>query len=104
YIMLVYPALVVVLHNDWQLPLAELFKAAFPGYLLYGLGALPAGLLSDRYGGRRVLFACLAGCGVEAVLAALARDIGELTLALAVIGAASSLYHPAGMALISRNV
>jgi MFS family permease len=104
YVMLVFPALVTVLAHDFDATLAEVLRASTPGYLLYGLGALPAGLLTDRYGARWLLTACLAGCCLGALGAALARDLVELTIALATLGAASSLYHPAGMTLITRNV
>lgn len=104
YIMLVFPALVIALNNEFQVELSDVFEISFLGYLLYGLGALPAGYLTDRFGGRWVLFVCLLGCSLGSFGASYARSLDELRIALAVIGAASSLYHPAGMAIISRNV
>jgi MFS transporter, FSR family, fosmidomycin resistance protein len=104
YVMLVFPALVILLQSEFGVGMSEIFSLSFLGYLLYGLGALPAGYLTDRFGGRFTLQLCLLGCSVGAFGAAYSRSIGELSLALAVIGLASSLYHPAGMTIITRNV
>jgi len=73
-------------------------------YLLFGLGALPAGLLTDRWRARWVLVASLCGAGVACVLVALAQTQAQFVGALALLGLCSSAYHPAGMALISKSV
>jgi MFS family permease len=104
YIMLIFPALVIPLQAEFQVDLSDIFALSFSGYLLYGLGALPAGYLTDRFGGRSILLICLIGCSIGAFCASYAQDLTQLSLALALIGSSSSLYHPAGMAIISRNV
>ena len=43
------------------------------GYFLFGAGALPGGILSDRWGSRPLIAACLAGMGVSFVLLSLDR-------------------------------
>jgi len=104
FVMLILPALAFPLARDFGLSLASIMELAFASYLVYGLGALPAGLLADRFGAHRLLLFCFAGCSLGCALAAASRNPGELQLALVAIGAASSVYHPAGMALITRNV
>ncbi|MDF1662011.1 MAG: MFS transporter [Planctomycetota bacterium] len=75
YIMLVFPALVISLNREFQVELSDVFEISFLGYLLYGLGALPAGFLTDRYGGRWVLFICLLGCALGSLGASFARSL-----------------------------
>lgn len=104
YIMLVFPALALSLAREFDVDLSEVLAVSFPSYLIYGLGAIPAGLLTDKFGARRVLLFCLIGCCLGAFWASRAESLKELMFALGLIGAASSLYHPAGMAFISRNV
>lgn len=74
------------------------------GYLLFGVGALPGGLLADRFGARRLIALCLAGMGGAFVLLGLLPGMWGLGTALVAWGAAASLYHPAGLALISTGV
>jgi MFS family permease len=74
------------------------------GYFLFGVGALPGGILADRFGSRRLIAACLAGMGGSFVLLGLAPGLWTMGGALLLWGAAASVYHPAGLSLISTGV
>ncbi|WP_313695946.1 MFS transporter [Halorarum halobium] len=74
------------------------------GYGLFGLGALPGGILVDRVGSRRLIVACLAGMAGSFLLLGLAPGLVAITLAMVVWGVSASVYHPAGLALISKGV
>mgnify|MGYP006299682599 FL=1 len=73
------------------------------GYFLFGAGALPGGILADRFGSRRLIAACLAGMGGAFVLLGLAPGLWAVGGALLLWGAAASVYHPAGLSLISTG-
>jgi len=74
------------------------------GYALFGLGAIPGGVLSDRLGSRGLIAVCLAGMGGSFALLSFTSGPWTLTAAVAVWGVAASVYHPAGLALISKGV
>jgi MFS family permease len=74
------------------------------GYGLFGAGALPSGVLVDRVGSRRLIRACLFGMGASFLLLAVAPGLVAVTVALLVWGLAASVYHPAGLALLSKGV
>jgi MFS family permease len=74
------------------------------GYGLFGLGALPGGILVDRVGSRRLISACLLGMGLSYVLLGLAPNMLVVAAALVLWGVAASVYHPAGLSLISKGV
>lgn len=74
------------------------------GYALFGLGAPAAGVLSDAYGSRVLIVACLFGMGGSFLLLGLAPGVVVIALALVVWGTAASVYHPSGLALISKGV
>ena len=70
----------------------------------FGFGALPSGLLTDRLGSPRVLYICLLGGGLSAVLVGVAQTSLMLGIALALMGLMMGLYHPAGVSLIAQGV
>ncbi len=70
----------------------------------FGFAALPSGLLTDRLGTQRVLYLCLGGAGLAAVLVGLSPNVWVLAVALAALGLAIGLYHPAGISLIAQGV
>ncbi len=74
------------------------------GYGLFGLGALPGGIVVDRIGSRRLISACLLGMGLSYILLGLAPNMVVVALALVLWGASASVYHPAGLSLISKGV
>ena len=74
------------------------------GYVLFGVGALPGGVLADRFGARRLIAACLAGMGASFVALGLATGLWTIGGALLLWGASASVYHPAALALISTGV
>ena len=74
------------------------------GYFLFGAGALPGGILADRFGSRRLIAGCLMGMGGAFVLLGLLPGVWGIGGALLAWGAAASVYHPAGLALISTGV
>ncbi len=74
------------------------------GYGLYGVGALPAGILADRWGSRRLIVGCLAGMSASFLMLSLAPGLWAIGAALVLWGLAASIYHPAGLTLISRGV
>jgi len=98
------PVLMTVWLVEFPVTTATLGTVAAVGYGLFGVGALPGGLLVDRVGSRRMISACLAGMGLGFLLLAVLPGVVGIAVALAVWGAAASVYHPAGLALISNGV
>nr|WP_208288655.1 MFS transporter [Halobacterium sp. R2-5] len=74
------------------------------GYALFGLGALPGGILSDTVGSRRLIAGCLFGMAASFLLLSAAPSIAIVALALVCWGIAASVYHPSGLSLISTGV
>jgi MFS family permease len=74
------------------------------GYAPFGVGALPGGVLADAYGSKRLIVGCLVGMGVAFAGLALAPSLLWVAFALFVWGVAASVYHPAGLSLVSKGV
>ena len=69
----------------------------------YGVGAVLAGWLVDRHGAKPLLLIYLLGCSLTAVVAGLAGSLNAVFVAMLAMGCFASIYHPAGLALISRE-
>ena len=70
-------------------------------FVMYSVFQLPAGLLADRVGKKRLLVWGLVGMAGALALASTADGYGTLVLAQVLMGISGSTYHPAGMSLIS---
>ncbi len=70
--------------------------------LPFGAFAILAGWLTDRFGAKRMLIAYLTGCAVTAMLVATCYKLAWLFVAFFCMGTFASIYHPAGLALISH--
>ena len=95
---------VSVLSASFPVNAATLGVVVSAGYALFGLGALLAGVLADAYGSRLLIALCLFGMGGSFLLLGLAPGVVVIALALVCWGAAASVYHPSGLALISKGV
>ncbi|UHQ98186.1 MFS transporter (plasmid) [Natrinema zhouii] len=98
------PILMVIWLSDFGLSTAILGTAVAIGYGLFGIGALPAGVLVDKFGSRELVLVCLAGMGGSFLLLSVAQGIVTITIAICVWGMAASVYHPAGLSLLSTGV
>jgi len=71
--------------------------------LPFGLFALVAGWLADRYGAKRLLLIYLGGCSLAAMVIGMTPTLAILYLGMFLLGAFASIYHPAGVGLISHH-
>jgi MFS family permease len=99
--LLIYPAILVLLRDEFSLGLPALGAIANLHYLASGVGALPAGWIADRIGATRALCLCMWGSAASLALAAASPGPGSLAAAFALLGGFCSLHHPAGLALLS---
>src|SRR6056297_3910429 len=98
------PILVVVWLTEFPVTTTTLGTVVAVGYGLFGAGALPGGVLTDRYGSNTLVTVCLVGMGASFLLLSVAPNVPTIAVALGLWGLAASVYHPAGLALISTGV
>jgi MFS family permease len=101
---LAVPILLTVWLVEFSVTSATLGTVVAVGYGLFGVGALPAGILVDRFGSRILIVACTLGMGASFLMLAVLPGVAGIAVALAVWGVAASVYHPAGLTLISKGV
>lgn len=86
--------------NNW----AELMPYSVGAFIMFGAGALPAGRLGDLWGRRKMMIIFFIGMGSSAILVAMTQSVLQLTLALALLGTFSAIYHPVGIPMLVQNV
>ncbi len=69
----------------------------------FGALAFFAGWLADRYGSKPLLLIYLCGCGTAALVVSMCGSFHMLFVIMFLMGCFASIYHPAGLALISRE-
>jgi MFS family permease len=90
----------LALHREWGLGYADLLKFAAPGFFAFGVFALPAGWLADRWSREGMMSVFFVGIGLSSIATAFARSPLELALGLFVIGVFAAIYHPVGLAIV----
>ncbi|MGQ0796939.1 MAG: MFS transporter [Methanobacteriota archaeon] len=101
-------AIPVFLERAWRVEFtrddATLGLVAATAYVAFGAGGIPFGYLADRRGSPRLLLACVGGILGGLVALSVSTSLVAVAGALAVLGLFSGIYHPTGLALISRAV
>src|ERR671918_1282065 len=86
-------------YSNWE----DLMPYAVGAFALFGIGSLPAGRLGDLWGRRAMMIVFFAGMGCSALLIATATGVWHLAIALTVMGAFASIYHPVGIPMIVQG-
>ena len=100
---LVIPIFIVIWLDEFGVTAAFLGLVVGISYGMTGVGALPSGALSDRFSSKVLIIVCMVGMGLGFILISMATNVLLLTAGLLLWGAAASIYHPSGLALISRG-
>ena len=87
----------LVLYREWGVGYAELLAYATPGFFAFGLFALPAGWLADRWSRDGMMVVFFAGIGLASIATGFASTPLQIGIGLFVIGMFAAIYHPVGL-------
>jgi MFS family permease len=93
----------LALTREWGLGYADLVKYATPGFFAFGVFALPAGWLADRWSREGMMSVFFVGIGLAAIATAFARTPFEVAVGLFVVGVFAAIYHPVGLAIVVQR-
>lgn len=80
---------------------ARLILYATPAIVAFGVFALPAGWLADRWSREGMMAVFFIGIGLTTALTALAHSPIQLAVGLFVMGIFAAIYHPVGIAMVA---
>ena len=95
-----YFVIVLSIETEWNLTYDELISLWTLGALMIGLGALPAGWLSDKWSRSSMMVLMFIGMGLSSILCGLSNEKITLFIGLSFLGLTCSIYHPVGIAWV----
>jgi len=98
----VYPAILLILHDDFGADFATLGAVFTAATFLYGVGSVPTGFIVNRVHPLTIVRCYLGLAVVAAAIVAVAPGTTAFAIGLLLLGLAASPYHTAAMTLISR--
>ncbi len=103
FVLIFASAAALQLTREWGLSYAELIPYATPGLIAFGLGAVPAGWLADKWSREGMMAIFFIGIGASSIVAGFASTPFEIGAALTLVGIFAAIYHPVGLAMVVQG-
>jgi MFS family permease len=101
FCMLVFATVAALrLTQEWNMTYSELIPYATPGFVMFGVCAIPAGWLADKWSREGMMTIFFLGIGLATILTALAQTPLQIGVALFMVGVFAAIYHPVGIAMV----
>jgi MFS family permease len=88
------------LTEEWSMSYAQLIPYATPGFVAFGVGAIPAGWLADKWSREGMMTIFFVGIGVASIATSFAQTPLQIAAGLLLIGLFAAIYHPVGLAMV----
>ena len=88
------------LAEEWGMSYAALIPYATPGFVAFGICAIPAGWLADKWSREGMMIIFFIGIGASSIATALADSPLQIAAGLFAIGVFAAIYHPVGLAMV----
>ncbi len=93
----------LALAQEWGMSYAALIPVATPGFIAFGVCALPAGWIADKWSREGMMAIFFFGIGASAILTSQAGSPFAMGAGLLAIGIFAAIYHPVGLAMVVHN-
>jgi MFS family permease len=93
----------LALSREWGLGYGELLNYATPGFFAFGLFALPAGWLADKWSREGMMVVFFVGVGMASIATAFAQTPLQVGIGLFLVGLFAAIYHPVGLAIVTQR-
>ena len=100
YVILIFPTVVIGLEAVYGRSYGELLVLSTAAFTAFGLFALPAGWLADKWSRRNMIALFFFGTGICSALVGMAESFETLAIALFGVGLFAAIYHPVGTPMV----
>jgi len=102
--MLVFASVAALrLTGEWDMSYAALIPYATPGFIAFGVCAVLAGWIADKWSREGMIVIFYIGIGISSILSGLANTPLQIALGLTLIGIFAAIYHPVGLAMVVQD-
>ncbi|MEJ2178208.1 MAG: MFS transporter, partial [Gammaproteobacteria bacterium] len=102
--MLIFASVAALkLSGEWGMSYAELIPYATPGFIAFGVGAIVAGWIADKWSREGMIVVFFIGIGISSILASLSDTPLQIAASLTLIGVFAAIYHPVGLSLVIQG-
>ncbi|MDD9986475.1 MAG: MFS transporter [Spirochaetaceae bacterium] len=102
--MLIFATVAAVrLAEEWGMSYAALIPYATPGFVAFGVGAIAAGWIADKWSREGMMVVFFVGIGASSIATALADTPLQIAFGLLAIGTFAAIYHPVGIAMVVQG-
>lgn len=99
--MLIFASVAALrLNSEWGMSYAELVPYATPGFIAFGICAILAGWIADKWSREGMIAIFYVGIGASSMLAGMANNPVQIAGSLTLIGIFAAIYHPVGLAMV----
>jgi MFS family permease len=100
FVLIFATAAALRLATEWDMSYAALIPYATPSFVAFGLCAVPAGWLADKWSREGMMTVFFVGIGASSIVVALAETPLQIGAGLLLIGVFAAIYHPVGLAMV----
>lgn len=100
YVILIFPTVVIGLEAVYGRSYGDLLILSTAAFTAFGLFALPAGWLADKWSRRNMIAVYFFGTGICCALVAASDSFETLAVALFGVGLFAAIYHPVGTPMV----
>lgn len=100
FILIFATVAALVLAAEWNMSYAELIPYSVPGFVAFGVAAIPAGWMADKWsrsGMMIIFFVCI---GASSILTSFAQTPLQIGIGLFLVGLFAAIYHPVGISMV----
>ena len=99
--MLIFASVAALrLNSEWGMSYAALIPYATPGFVAFGVCAILAGWIADKWSREGMIVIFFIGIGISSILAGMANNPLQIAASLTLIGIFAAIYHPVGLAMV----
>ena len=88
------------LTSEWGISYASLIPYATPGFVAFGVGAILAGWIADKWSREGMIVIFFIGIGASSILVGMANNPYQIAASLTLVGIFAAIYHPVGLAMV----